>query len=166
MKNTPTLYFKFWGYFLQRIIRKVTGSFTSADIIFSQIFRTSFNIIWKKDFCHEFSFFNEFNQPPHPPSIPLMAKFGWVWRKVFEPPTKFLKSGYLIGPQLLEPHFLKVTKNLLTFKRKDSAKDEKLWFFFLRGVGGGSLKNQTFKGGSRKKNNRKGGGGDLDSLLI
>ena len=33
--------------------------FTSADSYhFSQIFRTSFNIIWKKDFCHELSFFN------------------------------------------------------------------------------------------------------------
>ena len=34
---------------------------------FSQMFRTVFNIIGKKDFCHEFSFFNEFNQTPHAP---------------------------------------------------------------------------------------------------
>ena len=33
-------------------------AFTSADIIFSQIFKTSFNIIWKKKFRHKFSFFN------------------------------------------------------------------------------------------------------------
>ena len=26
-------------------------------------FSTSFNIIWKKDFCHKFSFFNGFTQP-------------------------------------------------------------------------------------------------------
>ena len=38
-----------------------------------------------------------------------------------EPTTKFSKRGYLIGPQLE-----KVTKNLVTFKRKDSVKDEKL----------------------------------------
>ena len=80
----------------------------------------------KKIFVTNFPFLMNSINPPHPPSIPLMAKIGWVWRKVFEPPTKFLKRGYLIGPQLLEPHFLKVTKNLLTFKRKDSAKDEKL----------------------------------------
>ena len=47
----------------------------------------------------------------------------------------------MIGPQLLEPQLLKVTKNLVTFKRKDSV------------CFGGSLKNQTFKGG------RGGGGG-------
>ena len=39
---------------------------------FSQIFRTSFNIIWKKYFHHEFSFFNGFTQPPPlPPLHPL-----------------------------------------------------------------------------------------------
>ena len=31
---------------------------------FSQVFRTSFNIIWRKDFCHKFSFFNGLIQPP------------------------------------------------------------------------------------------------------
>ena len=46
--------------------------------------------------------------------------------KRVEPATKFSKRGYLIGPQLLEPQLLKVTKNLVTFKRKDSVKDEKL----------------------------------------
>ena len=35
---------------------------------FSQIFRTPFSIIWKKDFRHQFFFFNGFPQPspPHP----------------------------------------------------------------------------------------------------
>ena len=32
------------------------------QISFSQVFRTSFNIIWKKDFCYKFSFFNGFTQ--------------------------------------------------------------------------------------------------------
>ena len=47
--------------------------FLVADIIdyisrydFPRIFRTSFNIIWNEDFCHEFSFFNGFTQTPHP----------------------------------------------------------------------------------------------------
>ena len=47
--------------------------FLVADIIdyisrydFPRIFRTLFNIIWKEDFCHEFSFFNGFTQTPHP----------------------------------------------------------------------------------------------------
>ena len=43
-----------------------------------------------------------------------------------EPPTKFSKRGHLIGPQLLELQLLKVTKNFVTFKIKDSFKDEKL----------------------------------------
>ena len=43
-----------------------------------------------------------------------------------EPPTKFSKRGHLIGPQLLELQLLKVTKNFVTFKTKDSFKDEKL----------------------------------------
>ena len=29
---------------------------------FSQVFRTSFSIIWKKDFRHKFSFFSRFTQ--------------------------------------------------------------------------------------------------------
>ena len=33
---------------------------------FSQIFKTSFSIIWKKDFCHKFSFFNRVTQTPTP----------------------------------------------------------------------------------------------------
>ena len=41
-----------------------------------------------------------------------------------ELPTKFSKMGCLIEPQLLEPQLLKVTKNLVTFKRKDSVKDK------------------------------------------
>ena len=40
--------------------------------------------------------------------------------------TKFSKMGCLIEPQLLEPQLLKVTKNLVTFKKIDSVKDEKL----------------------------------------
>ena len=38
--------------------------------------------------------------------------------KGVEPPTKFSKRGYLIGPQLLEPQLLQVTKNLVTFFKK------------------------------------------------
>ena len=37
---------------------------------FSQIFRTSFNNIWKKYFHHRFSFFNRFAQTQHPHSSP------------------------------------------------------------------------------------------------
>ena len=48
------------------------------------------------------------------------------WGLGIEPPTKILNRGYLIGPQLLDVQLLKVTKNLVTFKRKDSVKDEKL----------------------------------------
>ena len=40
-------------------------SFYISRYHFSQVFRTSFNIIWKKDFRHKFSFFNGFTQP-HP----------------------------------------------------------------------------------------------------
>ena len=41
-------------------------SFYISRYHFSQIFRSSFNIIWKKDFRHKFSFFNGFTQTPHP----------------------------------------------------------------------------------------------------
>ena len=43
-------------------------SFYISRYHFSQVFRTSFNIIWKKDFRHKFSFFNGFTQTPtsHP----------------------------------------------------------------------------------------------------
>ena len=44
-----------------------------------------------------------------------------------------------------------LTKNLVTFKRWDGAKEEKLWYF------GRSLKNPTFSGGEFTKNRYKGG---------
>ena len=40
-------------------------SFFYQQILFSQIFRTSFNI-WKEDFCHKFSFFKGFTRTPQP----------------------------------------------------------------------------------------------------
>ena len=51
-------------------------AFKFSKYHFSQMFRTSFNIIWKKDFGHNFSFFNEFTQvPPPAPSLrPKSAK--------------------------------------------------------------------------------------------
>ena len=52
-------------------------AFTSADIIFLQFFRTSFNINWKKDFCQIFPFFKGFTQLPFPPT-PLTAKIHYV----------------------------------------------------------------------------------------
>ena len=67
-----------------------------------------------------------------------------------ERPTKCLKRRYLKGPQLLDPPLLKVTKNLVTFKRKDSVKDKKLNVFgnqwkirLLRGEGGGGVHKKT-----------------------
>ena len=41
-------------------------------------------------------------------------RFCWDGGRGIEPPTKFSKRGYLIGPQLLEPQLLKLTKNLNT----------------------------------------------------
>ena len=41
-------------------------SFYVSRYHFSQIFKTSFSIIWKKDFRHEFPFFYRFTQPPPP----------------------------------------------------------------------------------------------------
>ena len=43
-------------------------SFYISSYNFSQIFRPSFNIIWKKDFRHKFFFFNSFSQSS--PSTP------------------------------------------------------------------------------------------------
>ena len=42
-------------------------SFYISRYHFSQAFRTSFNIIWKKDFRRKFSFFNGLTQNPIPP---------------------------------------------------------------------------------------------------
>ena len=33
---------------------------------FLQVFKTLSSVIWKKDFCHKFPFFNRFTQPPNP----------------------------------------------------------------------------------------------------
>ena len=43
-------------------------SFYISRYHFSQVFRTSFNIIWKKDFCQRFFFFNGFTQTLTPPA--------------------------------------------------------------------------------------------------
>ena len=53
------------AYFLLLLL-----GFTSADIIFSQIFRNSFQIVHKKDFRHKFSFLTDSLQTP----TPLMVK--------------------------------------------------------------------------------------------
>ena len=47
-------------------------SFYISRYHFSQIFRTSFGIIRKKDFCHKFSYLTDSHKPPFP--TPLMAK--------------------------------------------------------------------------------------------
>ena len=49
---------------------------------FSQVFRTLFNIIWKKAFRYKFSFFNGFTQFLLPPSTttPLTPKIHYAWR--------------------------------------------------------------------------------------
>ena len=60
----------------------------------------------------------------HSVQLPPLS-VGWRGGGV-ELPTKFSKRGCLIGPQLSEPQLLKVTKNLVTFKKIDSVKDEKL----------------------------------------
>ena len=54
--------------FLVVFIRR---SFYISRYHFSKIFRTSFNIIWKIDFQHEFSIFEKLTNPL-PPPIPLL----------------------------------------------------------------------------------------------
>ena len=73
-----TLCFKFWKYIplikicktqsLDLLFLTVFISFYISRHHFSQVFRTSFNIIWKKDFRLKFSFFNRLTQTPtlHP----------------------------------------------------------------------------------------------------
>ena len=79
MKNTCFFYivFQVWKVLLKELVRHtyqifyfllfytVILAFTTSADHFPQIFRTSFNI-WKKDVCHDFSFFNEFTQTPYP----------------------------------------------------------------------------------------------------
>ena len=48
-------------------------SFCISKCHFSQVFRTSSNIIWKKNFRHKFSFFNRFTQTPISP-LPQQPK--------------------------------------------------------------------------------------------
>ena len=45
---------------LDLLVLVVFISFYISRYHFSQVFRTSFKIIWKKDFRHKFSFFNRF----------------------------------------------------------------------------------------------------------
>ena len=77
MHALSTLYFKFWRKFLCliKICKTQTPDLYLLGIVcitfyisknyFWQTFRTSFNIIWKKDFCHKFYFFNGFTQTSH-----------------------------------------------------------------------------------------------------
>ena len=111
MHALSTLYFKFWRKFLclMKICKIQTPDLYLLGIVcisfyisrnyFWQIFRTSFNIIWKKDFCHKFYFFNGFTQTSHLPSgqnllsvtkvfcgcslrfwiIPCQVMQAWTW---------------------------------------------------------------------------------------
>ena len=77
MKNTHPLYiaFEVWKvyfiiicemqslYLLFLVFFYITSYISRYH--FSLIFRASYNTIWKKDFCHEFPFFNGFTQPRH-----------------------------------------------------------------------------------------------------
>ena len=52
-------------------------SFYISRYHFSQVFRSLFRIIHKKDFCHEFSFLTDSLKPPpspHPPTHPLNSQ--------------------------------------------------------------------------------------------
>ena len=64
-------------------------SFYISRYHFSQIFRISFNIIWKKAFCHEFSFSNRFTQTPHP-QWPKSTSYVWQ-KKFFDARLRFIK---------------------------------------------------------------------------
>ena len=59
-------------------------SFYISRYHFSQIFKTSFSIIWGKDFYHEFSLLNGFTQTPTPH---------------LHPPTKWVESYLPIVPK-------------------------------------------------------------------
>ena len=61
---------------LDLLFLAVSVSFYISRYHFSQVFRTSFNIVWKKDFHHKFSFLNGFTQTrsPPPPYQPKSAK--------------------------------------------------------------------------------------------
>ena len=77
MKNTPPFHIIF--HVLKVLLIKICKiiqpifyfllfyiSFYITRHHFSQIFRTSFNIIWKKIFCLKFPLFNGFTQTPYP----------------------------------------------------------------------------------------------------
>ena len=94
-----TLYFKFWRYFLYShhifYFLLFLLAFTSVDIFrTSQIFRTSFNIIWKKRFLLQMSFFNRFTQAPHPLNdrnlLSVTKKFFWWWYPLLSQSKHFL----------------------------------------------------------------------------
>ena len=64
---------------------------------FSQILRTSFNLISKKDRLHNFSFSNRFTHPPPsiptPPLSPLLAKKHHTKQKNIHNSTKIMLMG-------------------------------------------------------------------------
>ena len=114
MKNTPPFYIVF--QVLQVILINICRishqifyfllfyvSFDISRHYFLQIIRTSYIIIWKKDFCHKLSFFNWFAQTPAPPYRPKSAKrdkdffvdapLQHFFFSEQEPPQLFLPNG-------------------------------------------------------------------------
>ena len=94
--------------FLVVFIRR---SFYISRYHFSKIFRTSFNIIWKIDFQHEFSIFNKltqcpFSAPPHPLNsqnvLSMTKAFCWCSLTTSPQPLLILKTatGGSISPPL------------------------------------------------------------------
>ena len=100
-KHMPLLYLKFWTYThliktcktearnILLFVVCISFYYISADNHFSQIFRTSLNIISKKDFCHNFSFL--VMHSPWPPITNYVEFPGmklcfvwnfWGWSKI------------------------------------------------------------------------------------
>ena len=103
LKDTATTDLLFLVVFIRR-------SFYISRYHFSKIFRTSFNIIWKIDFQHEFSIFNKLTQPPsflpHPLNcqnvLSMTKAFCWCFLTTSPQPLLILKTatGGSISPPL------------------------------------------------------------------
>ena len=69
----------------------VYSSFYINRYHFSQTFKTSFSIIWNKDFYHKFSFFNRVTQTPQPLKRPKSAKHDKWFLSMFHHEADFVQ---------------------------------------------------------------------------
>ena len=97
-----TSYNDLWDAVTRSFISRCYVRFSIRRYYFSLIFSASYNIIWKKDFRHEFSFFSGFTQLSPTPHYPRNMQSPLSVTKVFSQCFLMLKKKFTLWHEMIE----------------------------------------------------------------